>query len=102
MGSPLKAAENAASSYIRGCQDSCFNGAAAKSSGKWPPANWSEMIENRFNGAAAKSSGKYVLTAFFALKRFEASMGPPLKAAENSPTVSAWGFSSSELQWGRR
>jgi len=36
-----------------------------------------------FNGAAAKSSGKYLRVPARARPRIHASMGPPLKAAEN-------------------
>ncbi len=62
---------------------SSFNGAAAKSSGKCPPPRLpSSLGPQRFNGAAAKSSGKYA-TPLDAPETRRASMGPPLKAAEN-------------------
>jgi len=61
MGPPLKAAENAA---------------RRRASDRAAPG---------FNGAAAKSSGKYAANAAERAAERRASMGPPLKAAENLP-----------------
>ena len=59
MGPPLKAAENS-----RDLE------------------SFARLLDARFNGAAAKSSGKY--GSYLPNGRVErASMGPPLKAAEN-------------------
>jgi len=59
MGPPLKAAENTAQSGEYKFRVVCFNGAAAKSSGKFSAPSMVQVdVCNRFNGAAAKSSGK--------------------------------------------
>jgi len=82
MGPPLKAAENSFSSRRRAAQVTSFNGAAAKSSGKYCAPRRAPQACRCFNGAAAKSSGKSKV--FDVLSRVPpASMGPPLKAAEN-------------------
>jgi len=41
-------------------------------------------VDVGFNGAAAKSSGKFVAASTGRSLRTSASMGPPLKAAENA------------------
>jgi len=78
-----------------------FNGAAAKSSGKSGSLRAPRREDGRFNGAAAKSSGKSTIHASTGPIRI-ASMGPPLKAAENMSTKGLVVFSSIMLQWGRR
>ncbi len=65
MGPPLKAAENLLDLMPRECQQDGFNGAAAKSSGKFGYTEWNEY------------------------EPCEASMGPPLKAAENADCEAA-------------
>ncbi len=127
MGPPLKAAENPGSRCDRRSEGSCFNGAAAKSSGKstvyvepastrmvasmGPPLKAAEnsrdlesfarLLDARFNGAAAKSSGKY--GSYLPNGRVErASMGPPLKAAENPHDAADRRDANLCLQWGRR
>jgi len=55
----------------------CFNGAAAKSSGKFSARRPARAPRGRFNGAAAKSSGK---------------LGARLRGM----------FHAMQLQWGRR
>jgi len=77
MGPPLKAAENQTLLLIKLVMLLGFNGAAAKSSGKYNCHN-----SDQFPGAA--------------------SMGPPLKAAENVPSVQQDPRWLRELQWGRR
>jgi len=102
MGPPLKAAENRRSTPQALHRSQGFNGAAAKSSGKWAGHSGAEYGAER------------------------ASMGPPLKAAENvchhvSRRVDPYRFNGAaakssgkcnedlarllraiELQWGRR
>jgi len=127
MGPPLKAAENqekappepppnlrfngaAAKSSGKSVPRAClervafgFNGAAAKSSGKSPCHHGSPRSACQcFNGAAAKSSGKLTLFSMVRYSTRIASMGPPLKAAEN-PLEGTHRYSfSRRLQWGRR
>jgi len=64
----------------------CFNGAAAKSSGKCVSISPVSLFVRGFNGAAAKSSGKCDQGVPKTHTRM-ASMGPPLKAAENTKTL---------------
>jgi len=99
MGPPLKAAENSSMS-LQNRATTAFNGAAAKSSGKYVRSMLRPTAPSSFNGAAAKSSGKY----FSELTEFAAefpSMGPPLKAAENKDP-NAWWVLNLTHQWGRR
>jgi len=56
----------------------------------------------RFNGAAAKSSGKLEHRPRQRPARQPASMGPPLKAAENPAGCGIGPCVGSALQWGRR
>ena len=59
MGPPLKAAENESVVTFVVASTACsFNGAAAKSSGKFTTLDANEDTDTGFNGAAAKSSGK--------------------------------------------
>ena len=58
MGPPLKAAENNSQLEDPTYIPSGFNGAAAKSSGKFDETGGAYRAEICFNGAAAKSSGK--------------------------------------------
>jgi len=55
----------------------------------------------RFNGAAAKSSGKFPTTDREPPAQPSASMGPPLKAAENLDLGKDRDVGQ-QLQWGRR
>ena len=82
MGPPLKAAENTQTDAHRQRRGAGFNGAAAKSSGKSLIGSLQSSPSPCFNGAAAKSSGKSRSMARRWTHR-NASMGPPLKAAEN-------------------
>jgi len=61
MGPPLKAAENLLEHDAEAAALARFNGAAAKSSGKYSECAQSAYCTCGFNGAAAKSSGKYPL-----------------------------------------
>jgi len=101
MGPPLKAAENRARRRNDGHARACFNGAAAKSSGKCRRARgWCAQLSS-FNGAAAKSSGKWKRCSTPRRNR-HASMGPPLKAAENRREHDDRAHEHHALQWGRR
>ena len=85
MGPPLKAAENCFISQIISSISGCFNGAAAKSSGKSP------LASARFHQTIAASMGPPLKAAEnmqVEQMSIDASMGPPLKAAENIPTPS--------------
>jgi len=56
------AAKSSGKYRARACGSSrprAFNGAAAKSSGKWNAMADEDRLEPTFNGAAAKSSGKF-------------------------------------------
>jgi len=79
----------------------CFNGAAAKSSGKCVASLQVSQERLGFNGAAAKSSGKSAGRAAPS-STGPASMGPPLKAAENEGVSYAAMHIAQTLQWGRR
>jgi len=57
MGPPLKAAENLVSRVRVRLRIGRFNGAAAKSSGKFSSPSASARSRSSFNGAAAKRSG---------------------------------------------
>jgi len=101
MGPPLKAAENKIGQSCGDYRRSSFNGAAAKSSGKCRGREGWRCRETCFNGAAAKSSGKFEEVG--AAGHFEAaSMGPPLKAAENLRGRRSTASLAGGLQWGRR
>jgi len=78
MGPPLKAAEN----------------------GQDDLKHWVRLCS--FNGAAAKSSGKYGTKVWVCVYNSNASMGPPLKAAENIRRVRKRTKMWEKLQWGRR
>ena len=58
MGPPLKAAENIADDVAKIEQTEGFNGAAAKSSGKFCSESFNACTTNTLQWAAAKSSGK--------------------------------------------
>ena len=90
MGPPLKAAENRRLRARRRGSDRRFNGAAAKSSGKFALLVFLIAFARIcFNGAAAKSSGKYDDDELDRSCCVHASMGPPLKAAENASSRAA-------------
>jgi len=83
MGPPLKAAENVQRHLddgLRRCAASM--GPPLKAAENSRRRATTRSLTRGFNGAAAKSSGKYGVSAGVGAARV-ASMGPPLKAAEN-------------------
>jgi len=79
-----------------------FNGAAAKSSGKY----FAHLLKLRLHSRASmgpplKAAENPNVAPDLGLGR-DASMGPPLKAAENATETPAPAPAATSLQWGRR
>jgi len=128
MGPPLKAAENGRIAWRRAPADGGFNGAAAKSSGKYvtslaacagrsaasmgPPLKAAENGQQRHTdgldlqtasmGPPLKAAENGLVASTGRSSRTSASMGPPLKAAENTRTLPPDQDMAAMLQWGRR
>jgi len=102
MGPPLKAAENGGGRCGGSIRSRGFNGAAAKSSGKYGahsicvPRPQLASMGPPLKAAENRSSG------VFSMRHGVASMGPPLKAAENPSVTANPSALPSVLQWGRR
>jgi len=84
MGPSLKAAENNTMNWTDPVECLASMGPPLKAAENSRRKSRSTRCRQCFNGAAAKSSGKCRSTFAHVLEHVAASMGPPLKAAENT------------------